>query len=186
VGEGPLQKDLEAQAARLGIGDKVDFLGFQKDVAGAFASFYITVFPSLWEGTPLTLFESMAMGRPIVSTDADGLRDVLVNEKNALLVRSRDPESLARAIIRVLDDPQLKEGLSQRAISDSNRFDIQRFVDKMSRLYEILVERYRSVRFARPRWDYDRDFTFLEDPIVPVQSQQTAGTSSGEGGASVN
>jgi glycosyltransferase involved in cell wall biosynthesis len=173
VGEGPLQTDLEAQAADLGIADKVDFLGFQKDVASVFASFHVSVFPSLWEGTPLTLFETMGMGKPIVSTDADGLRDVLVNEENALMVPARDPEAFAEAILRILDDKQLAERLSKKALEDSKRFDIQTFVDKMSQLYEVLVERYRQVRSGRPRWDYEHDFTFLEDE--PTGSRQMSG-----------
>lgn len=170
VGEGPLQIDLEQQAARLGISDKVDFLGFQKDVASALASFHVVAFPSLWEGTPLTVFESLAMGKPIVSTDVDGLKEVLVHEQNALVVPPRDPGALAGAIIRVLDEEQLAAHLSQNALVSSTRFDIQVFVDKMSSLYELLVERYRHLRFGRPRWDYDREFAFLED------NEQVAGT----------
>ena len=163
VGEGPLQPELEAQAARLGIEEKVFFLGFQKDVAAAFASFDVTVYPSLWEGTPLTVFEAMAMAKPIVSTDVDGLRDVLVNEENSVVVPPRDPKALAAAIAKVLDEPSLASRISDNARESSQRFDIQTFVDKMSRLYEVLVNRYRDVGSGRPRWDYQRDFTFLDD-----------------------
>jgi len=56
------------------------------------------VFPSLWEGTPLTLFEAMSMKRAIVSTDVDGLGEVLRHGKNALIVSARDSEGLAHAI----------------------------------------------------------------------------------------
>jgi glycosyltransferase involved in cell wall biosynthesis len=170
VGEGPLQADLEQQVTRLGIADKVDFLGFHKDVASVLATFHVAAFPSLWEGTPLTVFESMAMGKPIVSTDVDGLKDVLIHGHNSLIVPPRDPGSLARAIINVLNDQQLAAQLSQGALVSSARFDIQVFVDKMSCLYELLVERYRQVRFGRPRWDYGREFGFLED------DNQEAGT----------
>ncbi len=69
-GEGPLLEDLKVQAARLGLGDRFVFGGFQKDVAQVLSAFDLSVFPSLWEGTPLTLFEALAAGRPIVATDA--------------------------------------------------------------------------------------------------------------------
>src|SRR5690606_15283540 len=71
-GEGPLRQPLEAQATRLGLGDRFVFGGFVRDVAAVLAAFDISVFPSLWEGTPLTVFETMAAGKPIVATDADG------------------------------------------------------------------------------------------------------------------
>ena len=163
VGEGPLQPELEAQAARLGIEDKVIFLGFQKDVAACFASFDVAVFPSLWEGTPLTVFESMAMAKPIVSTDVDGLRDVLKHDANSLVVPPRAPKALVGAIAKVLDDSALASRISEGARESSRRFDIQGFVDKMSRLYETLVNRYRQLGSGRPQWDYARDFTFLDN-----------------------
>jgi glycosyltransferase involved in cell wall biosynthesis len=179
VGEGPLQPDLEVQARRLGIEDRVVFTGFQKDVAAAFASFDVAVFPSLWEGTPLTVFEAMAMAKPIVSTDVDGLRDVLQDDVNSLVVPPRDPEALAQGMVRMLDDPSLARRLSGAAREASRRFDIQVFVNKMSRLYEVLVERYRA-GWGRPRWDYHRDFDFLDEaPAAPrhgaVQESSTAG-----------
>jgi len=163
VGEGPLQGELEARARELGIADRVAFVGFQRDVAAAFATFDVAVFPSLWEGTPLTVFEAMAMAKPIVSTDVDGLRDVLVNDENALVVPAKDPQALSRAVLRLLDEPELSRRLSERALATSKQFDIQNFVSKMERLYDLLVGRYRSER-RRPRWDYERDFDFLEDP----------------------
>ena len=164
VGEGGLQSVLEAQVKRLGISDKVIFLGFQRDVAAAFASLDVAVFPSLWEGTPLTVFEAMALARPIVSTDVDGLRDVLRHNENALIVPPRNSEELAAAMIRMLDDPALAIRLSEAAHRDSAHFSIQAFVDRMSGLYEFLVGRYRT-EGSRPRWDYSRDFNFLEGPV---------------------
>lgn len=104
-GEGPLQPALEAQAASLGLGDRFIFAGFVKDVGRALWSFDLSVFPSLWEGTPLTVFEAMAAGRPIVSTDADGLVDVLTANVDALIVPKRDARALADAMLRLMADP---------------------------------------------------------------------------------
>ncbi len=160
VGEGPLQPELEAQAASLGIRDRVVFLGFQRDVAACFAAFDVAVFPSLWEGTPLTVFECMAMRRPILSTDVDGLREVLVNGDNAVVVQPRDAEALAIEMLRIAGDPELQERLAARAYETSERFGIQAFVDTMEQLYGVLVERYRDDG-RRPRWDYAKDFDFL-------------------------
>src|SRR5262249_50704696 len=56
VGEGPLLGALQAQAAALGLGDRFVFAGFRSDIARTLSAFDLVVFPSLWEGTPLTLF----------------------------------------------------------------------------------------------------------------------------------
>jgi glycosyltransferase involved in cell wall biosynthesis len=162
VGEGPLLSALEAQARELGVSERVTFLGFQRDVAQAFAAFDVAVFPSLWEGTPLTVFEAMAMNKPLVATSVDGLLDVLCDDDNALLVPPKDAGALASALERSLDDPQLATRLSERALQTSRRFDIRMFVHKMERLYELIVDRYRASG-RRPRWDYAKDFAFLEE-----------------------
>src|SRR5437762_2494439 len=63
VGEGPLLVDLEAQAAQLGLGDRFVFAGFRRDVAAPLSAFDLSVFPSVWEWTPLTGFDALAMGK---------------------------------------------------------------------------------------------------------------------------
>src|SRR5918995_5193455 len=82
AGEGPLRPALEEQARALGLGDRFVFVGFVRDVARTLAAFDMQVFPSLWEGTPLTAFEALAAGNAIVSTDADGLLDILTDDED--------------------------------------------------------------------------------------------------------
>jgi glycosyltransferase involved in cell wall biosynthesis len=137
-GEGPLRPELEAQAKALGLGDRFVFGGFTKDVARTVSAFDIEVFPSLWEGTPLTVFEALAMGKPIVATDADGLVDVLTNEHDALIVPKRDATALSRAIVRLIDSPEDRARLSVHARVTGTQYDIAAFVRKMERLYDIL------------------------------------------------
>jgi len=143
VGEGELQGELEAQARALQLGDKLVFSGFMRDVAAALSAFDIVVFPSLWEGTPLTVFEALAMGKPIVATDADGLLDVLTDRKDALIVPKADAGALARAVGELVDDSPLVAGLVAEATKTGQRYDIAAFVRKMERLYELLHETSR-------------------------------------------
>ena len=140
VGEGELEAPLRAQAASLGLGERFVFAGFRSDVAAAFSAFDIVAFPSLWEGTPLTAFEALAMGKPIVSTDADGLLDVLADGRDALVVPKRDSAALAAAIGRLIDEPALTARLAAGARATGARYDIAAFVRKMERLYELLHE----------------------------------------------
>jgi hypothetical protein len=93
------------------------------------------------------MFEALAMGKPIVATDADGLMDVLTDRKDALVVPKADAGALARAINTLLDQPALAAQLGAAARQTGARYDIAAFVRKMERLYELL---YESSRVSRP------------------------------------
>jgi glycosyltransferase involved in cell wall biosynthesis len=148
AGEGELEQALRDQARALGLGDRLVFLGFQRDVAAVLAAYDVVVFPSLWEGTPLTAFEALASGKPIVATDADGLLDILTDRKDALIVPKRNAGALARAVIDVIEQPGLAERLAGEARHTGARYDITRFVRKMERLYDILHETSRRTNRA--------------------------------------
>lgn len=144
VGEGELQAPLQEQARALQLGDRFVFSGFMRDVAAALSALDLLVFPSLWEGTPLTVFETLAMGKPIVATDADGLLDVLTDKKDALIVPKADATALAAAIDYLLDHPEVATALGAEARKTGQRYDIAAFVRKMERLYELLHETSRA------------------------------------------
>ena len=158
VGEGPLLGDLQAQAARLGLGDRFVFAGFRRDVAGTLSAFDLSVFPSLWEGTPITAFEALAMGKPIISTDADGLLDILTPDRDALIVPKRDASALAARIIWAMDRPDERARLGAAARETGRRYDIDGFVRKMERLYQLL---HQVSRASRRRGVLGADLAFL-------------------------
>jgi glycosyltransferase involved in cell wall biosynthesis len=164
VGEGPLLPDLQAQAARLGLGDRFVFAGFRRDVARTLSAFDLSVFPSLWEGTPLTVFEALAMGKAIVATDADGLLDVLADDRDALIVPKRNAGALAEKIVWLTDRPEERARLSVAARRTARRYDIGAFVHKMERLYTLLADVSR--RTAR-RGILHADLSFLNSETVP-------------------
>jgi glycosyltransferase involved in cell wall biosynthesis len=144
VGEGPLREPLEEQARALGLGDRVVFHGFVRDIARVVSAFDLSVFPSLWEGTPLTVFEALAMGKPIVATDADGLLDVLQHDRDARIVPKRNAEALARAIVWMMDHPEERRRLGDGAKITGRTYDIAAFVRKMEQLYVLLHETSRA------------------------------------------
>ena len=158
VGEGPLLPDLQAQAAALNLGDRFVFYGFAKDVAAVVSAFDLSVFPSLWEGTPLTVFEALAMGKPIVATDADGLLDVLTHDRDALIVPKRDAAALSSAIVRMMDDEPLRARLGAGARQTGQQYDIAAFVRKMERLYVLL---HQVSRPTHRRGILEQDLGFL-------------------------
>jgi glycosyltransferase involved in cell wall biosynthesis len=157
VGEGPLRPALEARAAAAGLGDRFLFHGFARDVPRVLSAFDLSVFPSLWEGTPLTAFEALAMGEAIVSTDADGLMDIL-DDRRAWIVPKRDADALARAVVVAMDDPAAREVKAAAAREAGRGYDIAAFVRKMERLYEIL---HRTSKATKRQGVLREDLSFL-------------------------
>jgi glycosyltransferase involved in cell wall biosynthesis len=159
AGEGELQGELEAQARTLGVSDRVHFLGFQRDVASVFSAFDQVVFPSLWEGTPLTSFEALAMGKPIVSTDADGLCEILRDGVDAIVVPKAHARELADAVVALERDPVRRAALGAEAQRTSRRYDIDGYVRKMERLYELMA---RVSKPTRRQGLLREDLSFLD------------------------
>lgn len=139
IGDGPLMDDLKGLCKQHKLDEDVIFTGYYGDIPRIQSIIDIQVFPSLWEGTPLTLFEAMSMRRAIVSTGVDGLGEVLEDGKNGLLVPERDAESLAQAILELAGDPVKALKLAKQAEEDSESYDIQRTVDQIQCVYERLA-----------------------------------------------
>ncbi|MSO56244.1 MAG: glycosyltransferase family 1 protein [Acidobacteria bacterium] len=161
VGEGPLLEPLEAQARALGLGDRFVFVGFARDVAATLGAFDLKVFPSLWEGTPLTLFEALAAGKPIVATDADGLLDVLRNGRDARIIPKRNAQALADAIVQLMDRPEERARLAAAARETAQRYDITAFVRKMEQLYLLLHRGPRATLTSGRHTLVQADLSFL-------------------------
>jgi glycosyltransferase involved in cell wall biosynthesis len=141
AGDGHLLDEHRHEARALGIADRIVFAGFCDDVPALQSVLDVQVFPSIYEGTPLTVFEAMSMSRPIVSTTVDGLGEVLRDRRNALLVSPRDHQRLAAAVLEMLETPSLAAELATQAELDSRRFDVRETVDGLQTIYEELVDR---------------------------------------------
>lgn len=140
VGDGELRKELEAEVRRLGLDGIVIFTGFRKDIASFLASFDIFAFPSHMEGLGTSLLDAMVMKKPIVSTIAGGIPEVVKDGISGILVPPREPEALARAIIRLIEDPglRLKYGNAGRRIVEEN-FTVDRVVDGTLAVYKRML-----------------------------------------------
>lgn len=138
IGDGPKKEELENEVRELGLDANFRFTGHRTDVPVIQTMLDVQVFPSLWEGTPLTVFEAMAMGRAIVSTNVDGLGEVLSDKENALIVEPANPMQLARAILSILSDSRLADSLQENAKESSRNYDIDNTVRNLELLYEEL------------------------------------------------
>jgi len=125
AGTGSLEQELRQKAASLGVGGQVRFLSSRNDIPELLAAADMVAVASVWEGTSLSLMESMAAARPIAATDIPGNREVL-GPGEALLVPADDAPAMAQAIAALAADPALAAKLGQAARDKARRlFDIR-------------------------------------------------------------
>jgi len=114
AGRGPLEDSLKKLASDLTIAERVVFAGFRSDVANIYALSDVVVLPSLFEGLPLTVAEALAMRRPVVATSVSGTPEILLDGQTGFLVPSQEPVPLAKALISLLNNPELSRDFGQR------------------------------------------------------------------------
>jgi glycosyltransferase involved in cell wall biosynthesis len=115
VGDGPERGTLEAAARSNGINDDVIFTGQENDVQPFYAAADVFVLPSHSEGSPNVLLEAMAANVPIVATDVGGVPEIVENNESAVLIPANDPNAMAGAIARVLNDPDFAGRLTTKS-----------------------------------------------------------------------
>jgi len=142
AGEGPAYDDLIDLAKGLGIDQRVRFLGYRYDIEDVMAAMDVFVLTSLWEGLPRVLVQAAALGKPIVTFDIEGVREVVVDGDNGYVVPLRDVTGLADRIAWLV-----KNRTSARAMGERGRlrvtaeWDVQTMVHRISDLYRHLLLR---------------------------------------------
>ncbi len=139
VGEGEERESLADLARVLNVEDRVILAGRRLDVPDILAALDVAVCCSDYEGSPLSVMEYMAAGRPVVATRVGGVPDLIDDGVEGLLVPARDPQALARAIGQVLGNPQRARAMGERAKARQAReFDIEVMVRRLENLYREL------------------------------------------------
>ena len=130
VGDGEERATLEAECGRLGMNGTVKFLGWRRDLAAVYGDLDVVVNASRNEGTPVALIEALAASRPVVATRVGGTPDLLADGAHGRLVPPADPEALARAIVKTLEE---SEAARRRALAGR----------------EYVLERHSAARLVR-------------------------------------
>lgn len=107
AGEGPLEAELKAHCTRLGLDDRVRFLGWRNDRGALLAASTLVAFPSRYEPFGTVTVDAWAAGKPLVAADAVGPAAYVVDGVNGLLVPRNDADALANAMRRVIAEPGL-------------------------------------------------------------------------------
>jgi glycosyltransferase involved in cell wall biosynthesis len=146
AGEGPERRPLEASASRLGLTDRVRFLGRRDDVPDLLEACDAFVLPSRQEGLGIAALEAMARGRAVVASSVGGLCDLVIDGETGLLVPPDDPEALAAALARVLTDPAFSERLGAAgALRVEDTFRADAMVASYEMLYREMLEEHRRL-----------------------------------------
>ncbi len=138
-GTGEDEAALRAQVARLGLGERVKFLGYVGDMPSLWPALDCLLLTSRYEGLPITILEAMACGVPIVASNLDGMREILRDGENAALVPPSDIAPFVEAVRRLIDQPDYAAALASQALS-TVRADYS--ASRMARDVEAIYLRY--------------------------------------------
>ena len=140
VGDGADRERLERLAHGRGLAKSVLFLGYQDDVARWYAACDAIVLSSANEGTPVTLIEALAAGRPVVATRVGGVEDVVDDGVTGHLVRPGDTHAIAERLALLAADPELRRRMGETGRAQMlQRYAVSRLVDDVDRLYRALL-----------------------------------------------
>jgi glycosyltransferase involved in cell wall biosynthesis len=152
VGDGSEETSIRSLIRRHDLGQTVILLGHRSDVPEIMAALDVAVSTSDWEGSPLSVMEYMAAGKPIVATRVGGVPDLITNGVHGLLVEPGDVERLAESIAELLRDPERRAAMGSRGCQRQRlEFDIDLMIRRLEMLYEELfrvTERARSEHWA--------------------------------------
>lgn len=146
IGEGDQRERLEREAERLGLAERVHFLGLLPNRPNPFHLVDIATLTSRTEGFPNSILEAMAAGRPIVATAVGGVPDAVVEGATGFMVPPGATEPFAAAVLRLLDDPGLAQRLGEAGERRAReRFSETRMLTDLMALYARVLTRGRPV-----------------------------------------
>ena len=154
VGDGPLRAELTSLAERLGIADRVRFLGVRSDVPDLLQAVDGFTLTSLSEAASLTLLEAMAASLPVVVTDVGGNPEIVRHGKEGLLAPRGDAEKIAAALLNLLNDPATAAAMGaagRRRVEE--RYQLSQTIEAYWRLYQRLGRRMSRATQSSPRME---------------------------------
>ncbi|MDY6826348.1 MAG: glycosyltransferase family 4 protein [Bacillota bacterium] len=134
TGDGFLKNSYQEETKRLGLSDRVTFLGFRGDIERVMKAADIFVLSSHWEGFGLVAVEAMASGLPVLASDVQGLAEIV--EGAGLLFPPGDERALANAINKVLSDEDLYMRMRKTGLEKASMFSLEKTADQYIRMYE--------------------------------------------------
>lgn len=149
VGDGPLRVELERMVHEAGVETRTRFLGWRQDLPSVYAAADICALSSVNEGTPVSLIEAMAAGKPVVASAVGGVPDIVKNGETGLLFAAGDAEAMAMALSQLSQNAQERDRMGRLAREMvSKRFSCDRLVEDINRLYLTALSTKRASVYA--------------------------------------
>ncbi len=136
AGEGEDRPFVEKTIRETGLQDRVRLLGHRSDAAAVLSAYDVYALPSRREGMPNALLEAMAVGLPAAASRVDGVLELSSSLWVDCLAAPGDPEALAAALARLLDDPQERERQARENQARAREFGLEKMVQRYQELYE--------------------------------------------------
>jgi glycosyltransferase involved in cell wall biosynthesis len=136
LGEGEERAALERLAADLGVSDMIRFAGYKENGMRLLSAFDIFLLPSITEAFPYAILEAGNAGLPVVATAVGGIPEVIDDMESGILIQSRNPGEIARAMAYLAEHPERREELG-RALKDriTGKFSADRMLEETLRIY---------------------------------------------------
>lgn len=144
IGDGQLRESLKSMVRQKRLVDKIIFLGKRKDVTALLGIMDVSVNASYSEGMSNTILESMAAGVPIVATDVDGNKEVVIDGETGFLVTRGNVEGMKEKIIYLLNNQQIAQAMGQKARwLVQEKFSLSQMIERLENNYiNLLKEKY--------------------------------------------
>ncbi len=137
--------EAKAEMERLGVADRVRWMGFREDIPQIMAALDLLVLASAREGFGLVVIEAMACGVPVVATAVGGVPEIISSDRLGVLTKSRRPGPLAEAIVSLLQDPVRRQAIAEAGRRDvRERFDAERQIEATTAILQRVAEGGRN------------------------------------------
>lgn len=147
AGIGERQETVKELAIRIGVADRVRFLGLRNDIPNVLKAADIIVMSSHWEGLSLSNIEGMAAGKPFIASNVNGLREV--TKGYGILFPESDAVTLAQEIQKLHDDPTYYESIARQCYTRAQEYDINKTAEGYARIYDLISNRHEEYLSAR-------------------------------------
>lgn len=146
IGDGPLRPDLERQAIKLGVREKIIFAGYREDIPSLLRAMDVFVLPTLSEGLGISVLEAQACLVPVVATMVGGIPEIITHGVTGILVPPRDGRSLALGVQQLLNDSQFSKDLANNGAKQIiEKFSLQQMLEDTATNYDRVYRNNRTI-----------------------------------------